>query len=69
MSHLISSDFLLDKKIKVLKIFNDKFINEKCNDNYEFFNILQISIRIFKGIFTKDSYDKISINVHDCSKY
>ncbi len=59
MSYLISSDFLLVKKIKVLKIFNDKFINEKHNDNYEFFNILQISIRIFKGIFTKDSYDKI----------
>ncbi len=59
MSYLISSDFLLVKKIKVLKIFNDKFINEKRNDNYEFFNILQISIRIFKGIFTKDSYDKI----------
>ncbi len=59
MSYLISSDFLLVKKIKVLKVFNDKFINEKRNDNYEFFNILQISIRIFKGIFTKDSYDKI----------
>ena len=59
MSYLISSDFLLVKKIKVLKIFNGKFINEKRNDNYEFFNILQISIRIFKGIFTKDSYDKI----------
>ncbi len=59
MSYLISSDFLLVKKIKVLKVFNDKFINEKRNDNNEFFNILQISIRIFKGIFTKDSYDKI----------
>ncbi len=59
MSYLISSDFLLVKKIKVVKIFNGKFINEKRNDNYEFFNILQISIRIFKGIFTKDSYDKI----------
>jgi hypothetical protein len=59
MSYLISSDFLLVKKIKVLKVFNGKFINEKRNDNYEFFNILQISIRIFKGIFTKDSYDKI----------
>jgi hypothetical protein len=59
MSYLISSDFLLVKKIKVLKVFNDKFINEKRNDNYEFFNILQISIRIFKGIFTKDSYDKL----------
>ena len=59
MSYLISSDFLLVKKIKVLKVFNGKFINEKRNDNYEFFNILQISIRIFKGIFTQDSYDKI----------
>jgi len=59
MSYLISSDFLLVKKIKVLKVLNGKFINEKRNDNYEFFNILQISIRIFKGIFTKDSYDKI----------
>jgi len=59
MSYLISSDFLLVKKIKVLKVFNGKFINEKRNDNYEFFNILQISIRIFKGIFTKDSYDKL----------
>ena len=59
MSYLISSDFLLVKKIKVLKVFNGKFINEKRNDNYEFFNMLQISIRIFKGIFTKDSYDKI----------
>jgi len=59
MSYLISSDFLLVKKIKVIKVFNGKFINEKRNDNYEFFNILQISIRIFKGIFTKDSYDKI----------
>ena len=59
MSHLISSDFLLVKKIKVLKVFNGKFINEKRNDNYEFFNILEITIRIFKGIFTKDSYDKI----------
>ena len=59
MSYLLSSDFLLVKKIKVLKVFNGKFINEKRNDNYEFFNILQISIRIFKGIFTKDSYDKI----------
>jgi hypothetical protein len=59
MSYLISSDFLLVKKIKVLKVFNGKFINEKRNDNYEFFNILEISIRIFKGIFTKDSYDKI----------
>ena len=59
MSYLISSDFLLVKKMKVLKVFNGKFINEKRNDNYEFFNILQISIRIFKGIFTKDSYDKI----------
>ena len=59
MSYLISSDFLLVKKIKVLKVFNGKFINKKRNDNYEFFNILQISIRIFKGIFTKDSYDKL----------
>ncbi len=59
MSYLISSDFLLVKKIKAIKVFNGKFINEKRNDNYEFFNILQISIRIFKGIFTKDSYDKI----------
>ncbi len=59
MSYLISSDFLLVKKMKVLKVFNGKFINEKRNDNYEFFNILQISIRIFKWIFTKDSYDKI----------
>ncbi len=59
MSYLISSDFLLVKKIKVLKVFNDKFINEKRNDNYEFFNILQKSTRIFKRIFTKDSYDKI----------
>ena len=59
MSYLISSDFLFVKKIKVLKVFNDKFINEKRNDNYEFFNIHKISIRIFKGIFTKDSYDKI----------
>ena len=59
MSYLISSDFLLVKKIKVLKVLNGKFINEKRNDNYEFFNILQISIRIFKGIFTKDSYDKL----------
>ncbi len=59
MSYLISSDFLLVKKIKVLKVFNGKFINEKRNDNYEFFNILQILIRIFKWIFTKDSYDKI----------
>ena len=59
MSYLISSDFLFVKKIKVLKVFNGKFINEKRNDNYEFFNILQISIIIFKGIFTKDSYDKI----------
>ncbi len=57
MSYLISSDFLLVKKMKVLKVFNGKFINEKRNDNYEFFNILQISIRIFKGIFTKVSYD------------
>jgi hypothetical protein len=69
MSYLISSDFLLVKKIKVLKVFNAKFINEKRNDNYEFFNILQISIRIFKGIFTKDSYDKIIDYAHDCSKY
>ena len=53
MSYLISSDFLFVKKIKVLKVFNGKFINEKRNDNYEFFNILQISIRIFKGIFKK----------------
>ena len=59
MSHLIKSDFLLNKKIKILKVFNDKFINEKRIDNYKFFNILKISIIIFKAIFTKDSYDKI----------
>ncbi len=59
MSYLTSSDFLLVKKIKVLKIFNDKFINEKRIHNYEFFNILKVSIKIFKEIFSKDSYDKI----------
>ena len=60
MSYLIKSDFLLIRKIKILKVFNDKFINEKRIDNYEFFNILKVSIRIFKEIFTKDSYDKIA---------
>ena len=51
---------MLIRKIKILKVFNDKFINEKRIDNYEFFNILKVSIRIFKEIFTKDSYDKIA---------
>ena len=36
-----------------------KFINEKRIDCYEFFNIHKVSIKIFKEIFTKDSYDKI----------
>ncbi len=59
MLYLISSDFLLVKKNKSSQSLMAKFINEKRNDNYKFFNILQISIKIFKGIFTKDSYDKI----------
>jgi hypothetical protein len=56
---MINLDFLLVKKIKILKVFNDKFINEKRIDCYEFFNILKVPIRIFKEIFAKDSYDKI----------
>ncbi len=57
MSYIINSDILLGKKIKILKVFNDKFINEKRIDNYEFFNILKISRKILKENFTKDSYD------------
>ncbi len=53
MSYLISSDFLLVKKIKVLKVFNDKFINEKRNDNNEFFNILKVSIKNLKRFSQK----------------
>ena len=37
---------------------SNKFTNEKRTDNYEFFNILKISMRFFNRIFTKDSYDK-----------
>ncbi len=59
MSYIINSYFLLGKKIKILKVFNDKFINEKRIDNYKFFNILKVSIIILKAILTKDSYDKI----------
>ncbi len=59
MSYIINLDFLLGKKIKIIKVFNDKFINEKRIHKYKFFNILKESIRIFKGTFTKDSYDKI----------
>lgn len=40
------SDFLLVKKIKIYKVFNDKFINEMYINNYKFFNILEICIRI-----------------------
>ncbi len=53
MSYIIKSDFLLAKKIKIIKVFNDKFINEKRIDIYEFFNILKISTRILKEIFIK----------------
>ncbi len=59
MSYIIKSDFLLFKKTKIFKVFNGKFINEKRIDNYKFFNILKISIRILKENFTKDSYDKL----------
>ena len=59
MSYIINSYFLPSKKIKILKVFNDKFINEKRNDNYKFFNILKVSIIILKAILTKDSYDNI----------
>jgi len=59
MSYIIKSDFFLFKKTKISKVFNGKFINEKRIDNYEFFNILKISIRILKENFTKDSYDKL----------
>ena len=59
MSYIIKSDFLLVKKIKILKVLNDKFINENRIDNYEFFNILKISRKILKENFTKDSYDKL----------
>ncbi len=59
ISYIINSDFLLGKKIKILKVFNDKFINEKRIDNYKFFNILKVSIIILKAILTKDSYDNI----------
>ncbi len=56
MTYIINLDFLLFKKYKV---FIDKFINEKRIHNYKFFKILKRSIRIFKEIFAKDSYDKI----------
>jgi len=56
---MINLDFLLVKKIKIIKVLNDKFINEKRIDCYEFFNILKVPIRIFKEIFAKDYYDKI----------
>jgi len=59
MSYVINLDFLLVKKIKILKVFNNKFINEKRIDCYEFFNILKVPARIFNEIFSKDSYDKI----------
>ena len=50
--------FLQKKKIIVFKTINKKFNNEKRTQRYENFNILKVSIRIFKLNFTKDSYDK-----------
>ena len=59
MSYQIKSDFLLVKKIKIHKVFKEKFINEMYINNYKFFNILKIYIKNLKEIFTKDSYDKM----------
>ncbi len=59
MSYQIKSGFLLVKKIKIHKVFKEKFINEMYINNYKFFNILKIYIKNLKEIFTKDSYDKM----------
>ncbi len=59
MSYQIKSDFLLVKKIKIHKVFKEKFINEMYINNYKFFNILKIYIKNLKEIFAKDSYDKM----------
>ncbi len=59
MSYQIKSGFLLVKKIKINKVFKEKFINEMYINNYKFFNILKIYIKNLKEIFTKDSYDKM----------
>jgi len=59
MSYLIMSDFVLVKKIKIHKVFHDKFINQMYINNYKFFNILEICIRIWREIFAKDSYDML----------
>ncbi len=53
MSHLINSYFLLVKKNKNSQTFNDKFINEKRIDNYEFFNILLKYLQEFSKIFSQ----------------
>jgi hypothetical protein len=59
MSYQIKSDFLLVKKIKIHKVFKEKFINEMYINNYKFFNILETYIKNLKEIFAKDSYDKM----------
>ena len=59
MSYQIKSDFLLVKKIKIHKVFKEKFINEMYINNYKFFNVLKIYIKNLKEIFAKDSYDKM----------
>ncbi len=59
MLYQIKSDFLLVKKIKIHKVFKEKFINEMYINNYKFFIILKIYIKNFIEIFAKDSYDKM----------
>jgi len=53
MSYQIKSDFLLVKKIKIHKVFKEKFINEMYINNYKFFNILETYIKKIKRDFRK----------------
>ena len=58
LSFQIISNYNFSKSKIFSKSSKRKTNNEKRTKNYEFFNLVKVSIIIFKWNITKDSYDK-----------